>query len=211
MKIVTAEFMTSVAALPKYGEAALRYDCPEICVVGRSNVGKSTFINCITGRKKLAKASMTPGRTRLINLFSLNGGALVLADLPGYGYATAPKEERSKWAALIEGYLRTSQKLRRVFALVDIRHAPTAQDKQMLTYLYSYNIPFTVIATKADKLSKSQIGRAVQTVSATPAVGRDDIVVFSGVTGQGKEKVEALLDAIAAAESSENGGVSDLP
>ena len=103
MKITNAEFITSIAALPKYKEASSRYSCPEICVVGRSNVGKSTFINCVTGRKKLAKASVTPGRTRLINLFDLNRGTLVLADLPGYGYAAAPKTERKGWAQLIEG------------------------------------------------------------------------------------------------------------
>ena len=196
MKITSAEFITSIAALSKYTEAAAQYTCPEICVVGRSNVGKSTFINCLTGRKKLAKASVTPGRTRLINLFDLNRGALVLADLPGYGYAAAPKEERKGWAQLIEGYLRASEKLRRVFALVDIRHEPSALDKQMLQYLYAYNLPFTVVATKADKLSRAQIAKAVQTVSTALAVGRDDILVFSGVTGQGKENAEKILDSI---------------
>ncbi len=196
MKITNAEFITSIAALSKYKEASARYECPEICVAGRSNVGKSTFINCITGRKKLAKASVTPGRTRLINLFDLNRGALVLADLPGYGYAAAPKSERQSWAKLIEGYLGTSEKLKRVFALVDIRHEPTALDKQMLKYLYAYNIPFNVIATKADKLSKSQIHAAVQTVSTSLAVGRDDIIVFSSVNGTGKEEVESVLDSV---------------
>ncbi|WP_251617370.1 ribosome biogenesis GTP-binding protein YihA/YsxC [Pumilibacter muris] len=196
MKITNAEFITSIAALPKYKEASSRYSCPEICVVGRSNVGKSTFINCVTGRKKLAKASVTPGRTRLINLFDLNRGTLVLADLPGYGYAAAPKTERKGWAQLIEEYLGSSEKLKRVFALVDLRHEPTVLDKQMLKYLYAYNIPFTVVATKADKLSKSQISAAVQTVSTALTVGRDDIIVFSGLNGTGKEAVEAVLDSV---------------
>lgn len=196
MKITNAEFITSIAALPKYKEASSRYSCPEICVVGRSNVGKSTFINCVTGRKKLAKASVTPGRTRLMNLFDLNRGTLVLADLPGYGYAAAPKTERKGWAQLIEGYLGSSEKLKRVFALVDLRHEPTVLDKQMLKYLYAYNIPFTVVATKADKLSKSQISAAVQTVSTALTVGRDDIIVFSGLNGTGKEAVEAVLDSV---------------
>lgn len=196
MQIKSAEFITSIASPSKYGEVALSYDCPEICVVGRSNVGKSSFINCVTGRKKLAKASVTPGRTRLINLFSLNGGELMLVDLPGYGYATAPKAERRKWAELIEGYLRTSQKLLRVFALVDIRHEPTALDKQMLTYLYAYNLPFTVIATKSDKLGKSQISRSVQTISTALTVGRDNIIVFSSEDGTGKDKVCSLFDSL---------------
>lgn len=116
MKILSAEFMTSIASLPKYEEAALRYDCPEVCVVGRSNVGKSTFINCVTGRRKLAKASVTPGRTRLVNLFDINHGQAVLVDLPGYGYAAASKRERDGWAGLIEGYMHASRKLAHVFA-----------------------------------------------------------------------------------------------
>lgn len=196
MKITDAQFMTSIAALPKYIQAQGSYSCSEICVVGRSNVGKSTFINCVTGRKKLAKASVTPGRTRLINLFNLNNGALVLADLPGYGYAAAPKSDRQSWGNLIEGYLNNSTKLKRVFALVDIRHEPTVLDKQMLHYLYAYNVPFTVVATKADKLSKAQTSKAVLTVAAGLGVGKDDIIVFSGLDGTGKDKIEKTLDEI---------------
>lgn len=196
MKIVNAQFRTSIASLPRYKEVAASYDCPEICVVGRSNVGKSSFINKLTGRKKLAKASVTPGRTRLINLFDINDGKFVLTDLPGYGYAAASKEEKKSWAALIEGYLGGSEKLRHVFSLVDIRHEPTVLDVQMLKYLYAYRLPFTVIATKADKLSRAQIGRAVQTVSSVLTVGRDNIVVFSSETGEGKDKVEKILDDV---------------
>ena len=196
MKVNSAEFITSVASVLRYAEVCKSYDCAEVCVVGRSNVGKSTFINCITGRKKLAKASETPGRTRLINLFSVNHAQLVLTDLPGYGYAAAAKSERAKWAELIEGYLQSSEKLRHVLALVDIRHEPTALDKQMLNYLYAYNLPFTVVATKADKLSRAQISRAVTVVCSTLAVGRDNVIVFSGVSGAGKDKVEELFDKI---------------
>ena len=196
MKITSAEFITSVASASKYAEVSGSYDCAEVCVVGRSNVGKSTFINCITGRKKLAKASETPGRTRLINLFSVNRGELVLTDLPGYGYAAAAKSERAKWAELIEGYLQSSEKLKHVLALVDIRHEPTALDKQMLNYLYAYNLPFTVVATKADKLSRAQIGRALTAVCTSLTVGRDNVIVFSGVSGVGKDKVEELFDKI---------------
>lgn len=196
MKVNSAEFITSIASAPKYAEVCKSYDCAEICVVGRSNVGKSTFINCVTGRKKLAKASETPGRTRLINLFNINHGELVLTDLPGYGYATAAKSERAKWAELIEGYLRSSSKLGHVLVLVDIRHEPSVLDKQMLNYLYAYNLPFTVVATKADKLSRAQIGRAVTVVCSALAVGRDDVIVFSGVSGTGKDKIEELFDRI---------------
>lgn len=200
MEFKTAEFMTSIASSSRYGEVACSYDCPEICVVGRSNVGKSTFINRMAGRKNLAKASSTPGRTRLINLFDINDGRLVLVDLPGYGFAAAPKSEKAKWASLIEGYLGTSRKLKHVFALVDIRHEPTALDKQMLGYLYAYGLPFTVIATKADKLSRAQIGRSVQTISTALTIGRDDIIVFSGLSGDGKREVENRLDVVLESE-----------
>ena len=203
MKIESARFITSVAAIDKYAQAASAYSCPEVCVVGRSNVGKSTFINCITGRKKLAKASTTPGRTRLINLFDLNFGTLVLADLPGYGYAAAPKADKKSWATLIEGYLRSSQKLAHVFALVDIRHEPSALDKQMLAYLYAYRLPFTVVATKADKLSRAQVARAKQTVYSSLEIGRDNVIVFSGTDGTGKAEIEGVFDRILSAANAD--------
>lgn len=196
MQIREAVFTTSIASAERYSEIASGSDTPEICVVGRSNVGKSSFINALAGQKKLAKTSSTPGRTRLINLFDFNRGAFVLVDLPGYGFAAAGKAEKSKWSALIEGYLQASVRLRHVFALVDIRHEPGALDKQMLTYMYHYGLPFTLVATKSDKLSRAQASRAVQTLASALAVGRDDIIAFSSQTGQGKEAVLQRLDCV---------------
>ncbi len=177
----------------------MQLSCPQICVVGRSNVGKSTFINALTGQKRLCKASSEPGRTRLVNFFDINDGQLTLVDLPGYGYASAPKAEKAKWAELIETYLRTSAKLCHVLSLVDLRHEPTALDKQMLTYLYAYALPFAVIATKADKLSRAERQRNASLAASSLKIGKDDIIVFSGVTGEGKAAVEQLLDCIVAA------------
>ena len=199
MRIKSANFITSVASPQKLQEAQANLTCPQLCVVGRSNVGKSTFINTLTGQKRLCKASSEPGRTRLVNFFDLNGGALTLVDLPGYGYANAPKNEKAKWAALIETYLRTSARLCHVLSLVDLRHEPTELDKQMLTYLYAYALPFTVIATKADKLSRAQRQKNIALVSSTLKIGKDDLIVFSSVTGEGKTEVEQLLDRILAA------------
>lgn len=198
MKIKSAEFVTSIAQPEKYAEYSLNYSMPEICVVGRSNVGKSSFINCLAGHKKLAKTSSTPGRTRLINLFNFNDGEFMLVDLPGYGFAAAAKSEKQKWGGMIEGYLQTSEKLRHVFALVDIRHDPSEQDILMLKYLYHYRLPFTVIATKSDKLSKAQLGRSIQSIATKLAVGRDNIIAVSVETLLNKDKVLDLLDEVLA-------------
>ncbi len=200
MRITAARFITSLASPQKLPETLSGFACPQLCVVGRSNVGKSTFINAITGRKKLCRASSEPGRTRLVNFFEINGGEFMLVDLPGYGYAAASKQEKNKWAALIESYLRTAGDLCHVLSLVDLRHPPTPLDEQMLAYLHAYALPFTVIATKADKLSRAEKQRGVAQVAATLHLGKDDVIVFSGLTGEGKEDVEALLDRVLATD-----------
>ena len=153
MEITKAEFKTSV------GSNNFPEGLTEIAVVGRSNVGKSSLINFLTNHGKLARTSKEPGRTRLINYFSINDGQFYLVDLPGYGYARVSDAEKEKWATLIESYLLESTGLKHVFVLVDIRHDPTALDKQMINYLYHYNVPFSIIATKADKLSRAETAR----------------------------------------------------
>ncbi|MCI9031673.1 MAG: YihA family ribosome biogenesis GTP-binding protein [Clostridia bacterium] len=194
MKIKNARFVISISDAKKYSEAIKGTNSKEICVVGRSNVGKSSFINMLAGQKKLAKTSSTPGRTRLINLFSFNDGEFILTDLPGYGYAAASKIEKKKWGGLIEGYLQSTDRLVRTLLLIDSRHEPTALDKQMAQYLYYYKLPFTVIATKTDKLSKSKVGAAVQQIATALAIGRDDIIPVSAQSGYGKEEVLNLID-----------------
>lgn len=189
LKITKAEFITSAATKEQF----IKTDKPVIAVCGKSNVGKSSFINMLAGRKKLAKVSKEPGRTRLINYFDF--GDFVLADLPGYGYASVSKQEKAKWASLIETFF-AERKADHVFALCDIRHDPTADDRQMIEYLYYNIIPFTVIATKADKLSKAQASRSAINIASTYKCGLDNVLLTSSETRQGLENVLEKIQQI---------------
>lgn len=186
MKIKDATFITSVASADKF----YKTDKPIIAVCGKSNVGKSSLINMLAAKKKLAKTSDTPGRTRLINYFDF--GEFVLADLPGYGFAKVSKEEKQKWAKLLETFLAT-EPIKLLLSLVDIRHDPTEDDKMMINYLYHYRLPFVIIATKADKLSKTKIKPQLMKIAAELRVGIGDIT-YSSYTGTGKENILALIE-----------------
>lgn len=178
-----AKFITSAASKAQF----ITTDKPIIAVCGKSNVGKSSFINMLANQKKLAKVSGEPGRTRLVNYFDF--GEFILADLPGYGYAKVSKSEKVKWAKLLDDFFDGECMPAHVFALCDIRHEPTADDKVMVNYLYSRLIPFTVIATKADKLSKAQLSKAMTTLSTAYTCGKDAIVATSAKTRFGLERV----------------------
>ncbi len=197
MTIRRAEFLLSQSkfgAFPKQG-------MPEIAMAGKSNVGKSSLINSLCRRSKLARTSSEPGKTRLINYYLINDGpqedGFLLVDLPGYGFARAPKGEQRKWADMIEGYLTGSRRLMHVFHLVDIRHEPTQEDQMMVAYLRHYDIPFSVIATKADKLSKAQRSRSIPVICRTLAVQPWEVLTYSSedLTGRDAllEKIEAIL------------------
>ena len=188
--IKQAKFIVSVADARDVKD----FGAPEIAIAGKSNVGKSSFINFMVNQNRLAKTSSEPGRTRLLNYFEINNGEYYFVDLPGYGYAKAPKDEKDKWGALIENYLRTSNNLINVFVLVDIRHEPSDDDKMLINYLYSYHIPFTVIATKADKLSRAQQQKAIGAISSALAIGRGDLIVTSSEKKIGKEAVLERID-----------------
>ena len=166
---------------------------PEIAMAGKSNVGKSSMINSLLGNSKLARISSEPGKTRLVNFYRVND-QFWLVDLPGYGFAKAPKAERERWAAMIEGYLEGSGHLKRVLHLVDIRHAPTREDQMMVDYLRHYDIPFTVVATKADKLSRAARGRSIPVICRTLAVQPWEVVPYSSEDGPGREKVLDILE-----------------
>jgi len=180
--IKKASFVTSVGA----GSAYPEQNRAEIAIVGKSNVGKSSLINHLCSNKKLAKTSATPGKTRLINFFLLNED-FYLVDLPGYGFARASKTEQAGWGKLMEDYL-SSGRVKHLFMLIDIRHAPTAEDKQMFEYVLYYGIPFTLIATKADKLAKSKrkqaASAAAKLLGAPPAA-----IAYSSETGDGKAEL----------------------
>ncbi len=194
-KLKKSEFVTSISDIKVYHAFSAGYDCPEICVVGRSNVGKSSFINMLAG-KKTAKVSSTPGRTRLINLFSFNDDDFMLVDLPGYGYAQASKAEQAKWSGFIEDYLNESEKLIHIFSLVDIRHEPTAKDRQMVDYMYKCGLPFTVVATKADKLSRAETCRNVQKIASVLGLGKDDIIPVSSITRMNADRVATKIGSV---------------
>lgn len=198
IKIKDATFITSVASKDKF----YKTNKPIIAVAGKSNVGKSSLINMLANRKKLAKTSVTPGRTRLINYFDF--GDFVLADLPGYGFAKVSKEEKKKWAVLLETFLAT-EKIALLLSLVDIRHDPTEDDKMMVNYLYHYAVPFTLVATKADKLAKTRVKPRLKEISACLRVGVADVTASSAETGLGKAEIfSAIEQAIKVAKSAQN-------
>ena len=192
MIIKNAEFLTSVAL----GSNLPNDSAPEIAIAGKSNVGKSSFINFLVNQKSLAKTSSTPGRTRLVNFFSINKGELYLVDLPGYGFARVSDEEKDKWAKLIEGYLTSSPMLKGVFLLVDCRLEPTDNDRLLIQFLYSMNIGCTIIATKCDKLSKMQRGLMKKKIANGLAVGEKDVIMTSASAKIGKEEVLEVIDQI---------------
>ncbi len=191
MIIKSAEFVTSVASDKQLRDFGLT----EFAFVGRSNVGKSSLINALTKRNKLAKASSTPGRTRLINYFNINN-ELMFVDLPGYGFAQASKQEQAKWQKLIGTYLENSPNLKRVFVLVDIRHKPNEKDKQMLEYLYYYNIPFSVLATKLDKIPRGQIDKNITIIANELSIGKDNILPISSQDKRGLDKIWSEIENI---------------
>ena len=191
MKIKSARFVTSVAS----AKNLICDDKIEIAFAGKSNVGKSSFINMLCGQKKLAKTSSLPGRTRLINYFLIND-EFYFVDLPGYGFAKAGQKNKEMWASLLEDYLIKAEKIKLVFMLVDLRHDPTDLDKIMLKFLYQRGLPFKIIATKADKIAKSKIPSFVQNVAKCLGVGKDDIIAVSSETGYGLSQILAEIESV---------------
>ena len=173
MVIKKAEFVKSVVGMDQIPESRF-----EIAIVGKSNVGKSSFINYLCNRKNLARTSKDPGRTRMLNYFDCNDGEFTLVDLPGYGYAKVSKEEKMKWAKIIEEYFHESKNLKNVFMLVDIRNNPSKEDIIMINYLYDFQVPFTIIATKIDKLSRSAMYQKKSELAKFLKVGIDNIYLI---------------------------------
>jgi len=185
-----AKFITSAAKSSQF----ILPDKPMIAVCGRSNVGKSSFINMLADHKGLAKTSADPGRTRLVNYFDF--GAFILADLPGYGYAKVSKAEKDRWAITLDQFFAQKENIAHVFSIADIRHEPTEGDMAMIRYLNYHIIPFTVIATKADKLSKMKVKENVRRVAAGLSIGEDNIIATSALTKAGREEALCKIEHI---------------
>ena len=169
---------------------------PEIAFVGRSNVGKSSLLNCLLRRKALARVSGTPGKTVTVNFYS--DGSVRLADLPGYGYAKRPKDELKRFADLMEGYFKSGRGIALVVQLIDLRHPPTQDDRTMLSFLREMGLPFVVVLTKRDKLKPTQFARRVEEIAGEEAfVGARQIIPFSSETGEGRAELLRLLEEAA--------------
>ena len=188
--IKNATFITSAARKDQF----ITPDKPMIAVCGKSNVGKSSFINMLANRKKLAKTSSEPGRTRLVNYFDF--GEFILADLPGYGFARVSKGEKEKWAKTLDDFFKDKAKIAHVFMLVDSRHDPTADDVQMIEYLHFYTLPFTVTLTKSDKLSRMKLKEHIKAIAADLYLAPANLLATSSETGYGKDEVLQKIKSV---------------
>ncbi len=190
MKIVKAELSVIATRISQYPTMGL----PEFLLVGRSNVGKSSFINTLLDRKSLARTSSTPGKTKTLNFYGVND-AFYLVDVPGYGYASVNRKQQEKFGMMIEEYLSSRKELKRVFMIVDFRIKPTEDDVLMYQFLKYYNIPVTLILNKVDKVGGSKHDKNLKLIKETIdlAVG-DDYVEFSSVTKLGRDKVLSIIE-----------------
>ena len=177
-----------------YGEFATK-GCPEVAFAGKSNVGKSSMINKVTNRNKLARTSATPGKTRLINVYQINEEVNFI-DLPGYGFAKVSKTEKLSWGKMMQNYFATTEDLCHVFHLVDIRHEPTQEDCEMNTFLRQAGIPFTVIATKADKISRGARMKHIAAICRGLYVQPWQVIPFSSEDGTGRDDILAKIEEV---------------
>ena len=180
-----------------------RNDKPEIAFAGKSNVGKSSLINALMNRKSYARTSAQPGKTQTINFYNIND-ALYYVDLPGYGYAKVSKTEKERWGRMIENYLKKSEQLKCVFLLVDIRHEPSANDRQMYDWVVHNGYEPVIIATKLDKIKRSQKDKQIKLIRTGLGLGKEVTVIpFSAETKQGREEISDMIETLC---SQDNGG-----
>lgn len=191
MKVHNAEIVISAVSPKQYPET----DLPEIALAGRSNVGKSSFINTLIDRKNLARTSGKPGKTQTLNFYLIEN-ALHFVDVPGYGYAKVSKTERAKWGEMIETYITTRKQLRAVVSLVDVRHDPSKEDIQMYEFLKYYNLPVIVVATKADKIPRGKWNKHTSAIKKKLDFDPNDtFILFSSETKKGKEEAWQAIEA----------------
>jgi len=193
VQIQTAEFVKSATRPGNYPEDRL----PEIAFAGRSNVGKSSLVNTLVGRKKLVRTSSTPGRTQLLNFFAING-QFTLVDLPGYGFAKVPLAIKKEWGPMVRTYLQVRDNLRALVILFDIRRVPREEDIQLLDWLEEFGVPTIPVVTKADKVSRNQRRKHLQAIAAATGLPLDAFSVFSALSREGRDEIwERIEDALA--------------
>jgi GTP-binding protein len=191
MKVVSSDIVISAVRPEQYPET----DLPEFALAGRSNVGKSSFINKMLNRKGLARISSKPGKTQTLNFYLINE-ILHFVDVPGYGYAKVSKSERAAWGRMIETYFTSREQLRAAVLIVDLRHPPTQDDVMMYDFLKHYGIPCIIIATKADKIPRGKWQKHLKVTKETLDLeDNDQIVLFSSETGEGKDKAWSILQS----------------
>lgn len=191
MKVTSSEIIISAVKPEQYPDTTL----PEFALAGRSNVGKSSFINKMLNRKGLARISSKPGKTQTLNFYLINE-VVHFVDVPGYGYAKVSKKEREAWGKMIETYFTTRKQLKAVVLIVDLRHPPTEDDRMMYDFLKYYEIPCIVIATKADKIPRGKWEKHLKVTKQTLELEENDhIVVFSSETGEGKEQAWSIIES----------------
>jgi len=192
MIVKKAELETVAVKKSQYPED----NVPEVAFAGRSNVGKSSLLNLLTNRKSLARVSGSPGKTRTINFYRIND-AFRIVDLPGYGYAKVSKSMTENWGDMMEEYFRSRQGLKKVIQLVDIRHAPSAQDVQMYDYLRHYGLDGLIVATKADKVSRNEMQKCMKVIRQTLKLGPEDIIIpVSSLKREGHDKLLAEIEKL---------------
>ncbi len=195
MKITSIELVISAVRRSQYPED----NKPEFLLVGRSNVGKSSFINTLINRKNFARTSSRPGKTQTLNFFKVND-SFYFVDVPGYGFAKVSKKLKNKFGMIIEDYLEVRENLKRVFMLVDFRHKPTEDDVLMYNFLAYYKIPVTIVATKADKVKKSAFEKNKNIIIKTLGIKNEDLILFSTITKIGKQDVFDIIEKEASGE-----------
>ena len=190
MRVTKADIVISAVSPKQYPDTGL----PEIALAGRSNVGKSSFINRLINRKNLARTSSKPGKTQTLNFYIIEE-RFYFVDVPGYGYARVSKTEREKWGRMLETYFTQRQTVKKVLLLMDFRHEPTTEDKQMKEFVTYYNIPFQIIATKADKVPKGKWNQhEARFRRALQLIQEESIIIFSAETGEGSQAAWEMIE-----------------
>ncbi|SHE48293.1 GTP-binding protein [Seinonella peptonophila] len=192
MKVIKSEYVLSAVKPAQYPDDAL----PEFALAGRSNVGKSSLINCMLQRKNLARTSSKPGKTQTINFYRIND-LFYFADVPGYGFAKVPKSVRNSWQKMMETYFTKRETLRGMIQLVDIRHAPSREDQQMYQFLRYLELPIMVVATKVDKISRNKWNKHAKIVKDTLQMSKEHpLILFSSTTKMGRDELWQRLEAL---------------